>query len=128
MNSNMISMVMLAVAALGFSPVQADGVAKAKRGGVVQKANDITYELVMLADGATIYVDDHGKPVAVTGASGKRTVLDGSSKSEAELQPVGDKLEARGIKLAPGSKVVATVTSADKKTVNVLFGLRPGDF
>ena len=124
MNRNLISMVTLALAALAFSPAQADGVATAKRGGVVQKANDITYELVALADGAAIYVDDHGKPVAVTGASGKLTVLDGSSKSEAELQPVGDKLEAKGIKLAPGSKVVATVTSADKKTVNVRFAIR----
>ena len=124
MSKNLLSMWVLAVAALGFSPAQADGVAKAKRGGVVQKANDITYELVALADGAAIYVDDHGKPVAVTGASGKLTVLDGSTKSEAELKPVGDKLEAKGIKLVAGSKVVATVTTADKKTVSVRFAMK----
>ena len=124
MSKNLLSMWVLAVAALGFSPVQADGVAKAKRGGVVQKANDITYELVALADGAAIYVDDHGKPVAVTGASGKLTVLDGATKSEAELKPVGDKLEAKGIKLVAGSKVVATVTTADKKTVSVRFAMK----
>lgn len=124
MSKNLLSIWVLAVAALGFSPAQADGVAKAKRGGVVQKANDITYELVALADGAAIYVDDHGKPVAVTGASGKLTVLDGATKSEAELKPVGDKLEAKGIKLVAGSKVVATVTTADKKTVSVRFAMK----
>ena len=124
MSKNLLSRWVLAVAALGFSPAQADGVAKAKRGGVVQKANDITYELVALADGAAIYVDDHGKPVAVTGARGKLTVLDGATKSEAELKPVGDKLEAKGIKLVAGSKVVATVTTADKKTVSVRFAMK----
>ena len=124
MSKNVLSMCVLAVAALGFSPAQADGVAKAKRGGVVQQANDITYELVALADGAAIYVDDHGKPVAVTGASGKLTVLDGATKSEAELKPVGDKLEAKGIKLVTGSKVVATVTTADKRTVSVRFAMK----
>ena len=124
MNKRLLCMLTLAVAGFSFGPAQADGVAKAKRGGVVQKANDITYELVAQADGAAIYVDDHGKPVAVTGASGKLTVLDGSTKSEAELKPVGDKLEAKGIKLAPGSKVVAAVTTADKKTVSVRFTMK----
>lgn len=124
MSKNLLSLCVLAVAALGFSPAQADGVAKPKRGGVVQKANDITYELVAMADGAALYVDDHGKPVAVTGASGKLTVLDGAAKSEAELKPVGDKLEAKGIKLVAGAKVVATVTSADKKTVSVRFAMK----
>ena len=119
-----VSMLTLGLAALSLTVAQADGVAKAKYGGVVQKANDITYELVAQADGAAIYVDDHGKPVAVTGASGKLTVLDGSTKSEAELKPVGDKLEAKGIKLAPGSKVVAAVTTADKKTVSVRFTMK----
>ena len=57
--------------------------------------------------------------MSVAGASGKFTVLTGADKSEAELKPAGDKLEAKGIKLAPGSKVVASVTTADKKTTSV---------
>ena len=116
-----VSMLTLGLAALSFTAAQADGVAKAKYGGVVQKANDITYELVAHADGAAIHIDDHGKPVSVVGANGKLTVLNGADKSEAELKPAGDKLEAKGIKLAPGSKVVAAVTTADKKTVSVRF-------
>ena len=65
MRKNLLSMWVLAVAALGFSPAQADGVAKAKRGGVVQKANDITYELVALADtvhAANALFDAHRVP------------------------------------------------------------------
>ena len=119
-----VSMLALGLAALSFTAAHADGVAKARHGGVVQKANDITYELVVQADGAAIHIDDHGKPVSVVGASGKLTVLSGANKSEAELKPVGDKLEAKGIKLAPGSKVVASVTMADKKTVSVRFSVK----
>ena len=119
-----VSILTLGLAALSFTVAQADGVAKAKHGGVVQKANDITYELVTHADGAAIHIDDHGKPVSVVGASGKLTVLNGADKAEAELKPAGDKLEAKGIKLAPGSKVVASVTTADKKTTSVRFTLK----
>lgn len=124
MIKNWVPMLTLGLAALSFSAAQADGVAKAKRGGVVQKANDITYELVAHADGAAVHIDDHGKPVSVAGASGKLTVLSGKDKSEAELKPAGDKLEAKGIKLVSGSKVVASVTTADKKTVSVRFTVK----
>ncbi|MFW2353993.1 hypothetical protein [Hydrogenophaga sp.] len=119
-----VSMFTLGLAALSFTAAQADGVAKAKHGGVVQKANDITYELVANVDGAALHIDDHGKPVSVVGASGKLTVLSGADKSEAELKPAGDKLEAQGIKLPAGSKVVASVTTADKKTVSVRFTVK----
>ena len=94
MTKTWVTMLTLGLAALSFTPAQADGVAKAKHGGVVQKANDITYELVAHADGAAIHIDDHGKPVSVAGASGKLTILSGANKSEAELKPAGDKLEA----------------------------------
>lgn len=115
---------LLVLTTLSFSPAHADGVAKAKHGGVVQKANDKTYELVLHADGAAIHIDDHGKPVSVAGASGKLTVLSGANKSEVELKPAGEKLEAKGIKLTPGNTVVASVTTADKKTVNVRFTVK----
>ena len=124
MKKTWVSTLALVLAALSFSAAQADGVAKAKHGGVVQKANDITYELVAHADGAAIHIDDHGKPVSVAGASGKLTVLTGTEKSEAELKPAGDTLQAKGVKLAPGSKVVASVTTADKKTASVRFTVK----
>ena len=115
---------LVALGALSATAAHADAVAKPKRGGVVQSANHLDFELVGQADGASIYIEDHGKPVSLAGASGKLTVLSGTDKSEAELKPAGDKLEAKGIKLASGSKVVASVTTAEKKTMSVRFTVK----
>lgn len=98
---------------------------KAKHGGVVQVSSDLSFELVSKGDGATIYVEDHGKPFATTGMSGKLTVLNGAEKSEAELKPAGDnRLEAQGVKLVKGSKAVASLTTPKKKTVSVRFAVK----
>ena len=115
---------LLALGASSFTAAHADGAAKPKRGGVVQSANHLDFELVAQADGASIYIDDHGKPVPVAGASGKLTVLNGTDKSEAELKPAGDKLEAKGVKLVSGSKAVASVVTADNKTITVRFAIK----
>ena len=115
---------LLALGALSFTAAHADSAAKPKRGGVVQSANHLDFELVAQADGVSICIDDHGKPVAMAGASGKLTVLSGTDKSEAEFKPAGDKLEAKGIKLTSGSKVVASVTTAEKKTMSVRFTVK----
>jgi hypothetical protein len=97
----------------------------AKHGGIVQTVNEVGYELVPQADGALLYVNDHGKPVATAGMSGKLTVLAGSAKTEAELKPAGDnKLEAKGVKLAAGNKVVAVLTTASKKAMTVRFTVK----
>ena len=115
---------LLALGALSFTAVHADGAAKPKRGGVVQSANHLDFELVGQADGASIYIDDHGKPVSVAAVSGKLTVLNGADKTEAELKPAGDRLEAKGVKLVSGSKAVATVVMPDKKTITVRFAVK----
>ena len=124
MNKTLIAMLAAGLAALSINAALAHGDAKPKHGGIVQTANDMSFELVAQADSVAIYIEDHEKAVSVAGASGKLTVLSGGDKAEAELKPAGDKLEAKGIKLAPGSKVVASVTSADKKTVSVRFSVK----
>lgn len=98
---------------------------KPKHGGIVQAASDLSFELVTKGDVATIYVEDHGKPYATAGMSGKLTVLNGTEKSEAELKPVGDnRLEAQGVKLVKGFKAVASLTTPKKKTVSVRFAVK----
>lgn len=69
---------------------------------------------------------DHGKPVDTTGATGKFTVLNGAEKSEGPLEAAGSNMLAtkEDAKLANGSKVIAAVTFADKRTVNVRFSVK----
>ena len=124
MNKTLMAMIAAGVIALSVNAAQAHGDAKPKHGGVVQTANDMSFELVAQPDGAAIYIEDHEKAVSVAGAGGKITVLSGADKAEAELKPAGDKLEAKGIKLASGSKVVASVITADKKTISVRFSVK----
>ena len=98
---------------------------KPLHGGVVVEASDMDFELVAKADQISLHVRDHGKPANVQGASAKLTLLNGSEKSEVQLAPAGDKLEAKGsFKVGAGTKAVATVTLAGKKPVNVRFALK----
>ena len=116
--------VALAVSAVTFNTALAH-TDKPKHGGVVQAASDLSFELVSKGDVATLYVEDHGKPFATAGMSGKLTVLNGTEKSEAELKPAGDnRLEAQGVKLVKGSKAVASLTTPKKKTMSVRFAVK----
>jgi len=116
--------VLFGAAVLATGAVQAHGGGAAKHGGVVQVASDLSFELVARADGAAIFVEDHGKPLAPTGMSGKLTVLNGTEKSEAPLVAAGDKLEAKGVKLGKGARAVAALTTADKKAITVRFTIK----
>ncbi len=124
MMKKLLAVVVLGLSALPFNAAFAHGSAKAQHGGVVATASDLGFELVSTPTGAVIYIDDHGKPMAPTGMSGKLTVLKGAEKSEAELAVAGDKLEAKGVKLAPGAKVVAALTTPAKKAITVRFTVK----
>jgi hypothetical protein len=124
MKSKLFTAVVLGLAALAFQAAHAHGEHKARHGGIMVTANDLGFELVGTPTGAVIYIDDHGKPMAPTGMSGKLTVLQGTQKSEAALVVAGDRLEASGVKLAPGAKVVAALTTPAKKAITVRFTVK----
>lgn len=98
---------------------------KPLHGGIVVEAGDVDFELVAKADRITLHVRDHGQPAATQGAAGKLTLLNGGEKSEAVLAPAGDnRLEAKGnFKVVSGTKVVAAVTLAGRKPVNLRFAV-----
>lgn len=100
--------------------------AKAKHGGIVQSAGDLSFELVARNGATTIYVDDHGKDLPTAGATGTLTVLKGTQKTELPLVAGANNtlVVKGGAKLAPGSKAVAAVTFADKKAVSVRFSIK----
>jgi len=124
MKRKLLAAVLLGLSALSFNAAMAHGGAKAKHGGVAATASDLGFELVGTPTGAAIYVEDHGKPMAPTGMTGKLTVLNGTEKSEADLAAAGDKLEAKGVKLAAGAKVVAALTTAERKVITVRFTVK----
>ena len=124
MMKKLLAVVVLGLSALSFNVAMAHGGAQAKHGGVVATASDLGFELVGTPSGAAISVEDHGKPMAPTGMAGKLTVLNGSEKSEAELVVADDKLEAKGVKLAAGAKVVAAITTPAKKAITVRFTVK----
>ena len=89
---------------------------KPMHGGVLVTVKDIDYELVANPTALRLHVRDHGKPVDVSKATAKLTLLSGTEKQEVELKASGDKLEALGsFKLSPGTKVVAVVSSGGKQ-------------
>ena len=124
MTKNVFAALVLGLSAVSFNAALAHGGAAPKHGGVIATASDLSFELVARDGGAVIYVEDHGKPMVPTGLKGKLTVLQGDQKSEAELVPAGDKLEAKGIKLASGAKAVATMTTPAAKAITVRFTVK----
>ena len=114
--------IVMAAAALSAGLAWAHGDEKARHGGLVQIAGETKFELVTLPEGAEVYLDDHGETIPTGKLSGKLTVLSGSAKSEAKLEPAaGDKLVAKGVKLVKVDKVIALVTLADKSTASARF-------
>lgn len=125
LRAGLVSAVVCAASLLAASAAFAHGDGKAQHGGIVRTAGDLIFELVTSADGATLYMQDHGKDYYTAGVSGKLMVLNGADKSEADLKPAGgNKLEAKGVKLGTGAKVVAALQTADKKTVTVRFAVK----
>lgn len=124
MIKKIMAMLVLGLSVISVNTAMAHGGAKPKHGGIVQTSSDLSFELVATADGALIHVEDHGKPMNTAGMSGKLTVLNGTEKSEADLMPSGDRLQARGINLKSGAKVVAALNTANKKAITVRFAIK----
>jgi hypothetical protein len=114
----------LAFAMMTGEQALAHGEARARHGGTAMMASDLGFELVGIPGGVALYIEDHGKPLAPTGFRGKITVLAGTEKSEAELVPAADRLEARGLRLGPGTRAVATLSTAERKVITVRFSVR----
>lgn len=115
----------LSLAVAASAPVLAHE-SHAKHGGIVKSAGDLSFELVNKNGKTTIYVDDHGKDLAMAGGSGTLTVLKGSEKTELALTPGGgNTLVAKdGVKLEAGNKVVAAIVFPDNSTSSVRFAIK----
>lgn len=94
-------------------------------GGVVVESKVGDLEIIAKPESIHIYISDHGKAVKLDGAKAKVTLLNGSEKTEADLVPVGDKLEAKGAyKVAKGTKGIAVVSLVGKSPVTARFDIK----
>lgn len=115
----------LGLGSLALNTAYAHGTAAARHGGVVRVVNDVNFELVIDAEGATIYLVDHDEDMPSKGISGKLTVLVGAQKSEVEVKATeGNKLRATGVKISSGAKVVAVLNNVEGKTATVRFTVK----
>jgi hypothetical protein len=104
---------------------QAHGTPKPRHGGIVQVANDLTFELVADAEGATLHLMDHEQALPAQGITGKLTVLQGAQKTELALREAGEnRLRVTGVRLGKGDKVVAVLNNVRGRTLTVRYTLR----
>jgi hypothetical protein len=96
-----------------------------KHGGIFVETKALDFEVVAKPELIQVYVQDHGVPVKLDGARGKVTLLNGSEKTEVELTPVADRMEAKGsFKVAKGTKGIASVTLAGKSAATARFEIK----
>jgi hypothetical protein len=113
---------LLAAAFATASPLAIAHDEKPQYGGVVQAVKDVAYELVQRGDEFTLYVDDHGNPVATAGIVGKLVLVRGSHRTEAELRPAGgNRLVAKSMPADAGLKATAVLTMPSGRAVVVHF-------
>lgn len=123
MKTFVLASILLAAAAA--APAYAADDHKPQHGGVVVETKAGGMELVARPDLIVIHVNDHGKPMKLTSATGKITVFNGSDQIEAPLTLAGDRLEAKGsFILGAGTKVLADVALNGKPAVAARFTLK----
>lgn len=117
--------ILIAAAIAAATPAFAKEDHAAKHGGIFVETKALDFEIVAKPDAIHVYVADHGKPVKLDGAKGKVTLLNGSQKTEVDLAPAGDKLEAKGaFKVAKGTKGIASVTLSGKSAATARFEVK----
>lgn len=84
-------------------------------GGMVAEAGEAQFEIIARENKLTVFVTNHGAPLATAGASGKLTILAGNSKRELELKPDGDNRMAGAGSLQATEKLLVTIQLPGKK-------------
>lgn len=88
---------------------------KPQFGGIVAEAGEAQFEIVGREGRVIVHATHHGAPLDTAGASGKLTVLSGTSRSEVDLRPAGgNRLEGTG-SYAAGAKLLLQVQWPGRK-------------
>lgn len=122
-----IGLLLFGIGAKADQPDKHGHVHAPKHGGVVSEYRNLELELVAQADVIRLYVREtaSGKPIDVSKARAKLTLLTGKDKQEVEMAPAGDKLEAKGqFKVGKGTKAVAVVSNPGSRDATARFALK----
>jgi len=115
----------IGLAALAFAAsADAHGSMKPQHGGVVQMTGETRFELVNAPAGVALYVKEDEEDVASADLTARLTITTKAGKtSNVQMTPAaGNKFEAKGLKLAPGSKVgVMLVNKATQARASTTF-------
>ena len=120
------ALALLATAALTLHvPAQAHGSTKPEHGGLVQMSGETLLELTVSPDAVALYVKEDDEALPSAGMTAKLTILYKGAKTEVMLQPAaGNKFEAKGVKIAAGSKVsVVLVNKATQAKTSASFSV-----
>jgi hypothetical protein len=88
---------------------------QSQQGGIVAEAGEAQFEIVAKENKLTVFVTNHGAPVATAGASGKLTILAGSNKQEVELKPEADNRMTGQGAITPQAKLLVMIQLPGKK-------------
>jgi hypothetical protein len=82
-----------------------------KHGGIMNIGGETTFELVQGKRGVTVYVEDHGQPLATQGSQASFTIARPAGTSTFVAQAAGgNKLHVPGAVVREGDKVTLKVT------------------
>lgn len=126
MMKKILAQLLLGAASMTAGLAFAHGTATANHGGIIQTVGETWLELVVRGDTIELYLQDDGDDMASADISGKVTVVKAGGKAEFPLKAAGgNKLEAKAPGAVKGSKVLAVLTLADKKTkVSTSFDIK----
>jgi hypothetical protein len=120
----LFSLWILSMLCLAMNAAHAHGSTKPMHGGLVQLIGETSFELVTHPDAAEVYLIDDGEDLLTDGLSGKLMMETAGTKTEAPLTPAGgNKLEARNVKIPPGTKVVVLVVLKDASKLRASFSM-----
>ncbi len=98
---------------------------KPQYGGVVAEAGSFQAELVLKQNTVTIYLSEHGQPLANKGATGKLTVLSAGKTQSAALSPAAsNQLQATLAEPIKSGKFIAQITLLGKPAAAVRFEVK----
>lgn len=104
----------IVLALLSAGPVadaDAHGVATPKHGGLVDVGGETTFELVRAGKTVKIFVEDHGRPVDTTGATGELLLGSETGRRLAVLKASGGNgLAGTSLDFKPGNRLFVRVT------------------